>query len=118
MRDCGIIKLYKLQDIATPGFMPAPKLVYVTQFLASLMTTGVRRRYAALGANRDFTCVVRCWNASGWYSDPNADAVKYAIDENGTQYLIDIAEPLYDQDALNLTLVRLEDFYDVATIQT
>lgn len=116
MRDCGILKLYKLTNVATPGFMPADRLVYSCEFYASKMTTGVARRYAALGANRDYSLVVRCWNASAWYTNLPED-VRYAIDEDGVQYRIDVAEPSYDIDALTLTLVRLEDLYDVA-IQT
>ena len=43
------------------------------------------------------------------------DGVKYAIPEDGKQYRIDPAQPIYDMDAIDLTLVRLENFYDVLT---
>lgn len=109
MRDGGIIRLYTLQNVAVPGFMPSDKLVYSCEFYYSYVTTGVTRRYAALGANRDFSAVIKCWNA-----EPFAENVQYAIDENGIQYRIDFANPDHDQDAVELTLVRLEDFYDVA----
>lgn len=108
MRDAGLLSLYTLEDVATPGFMPSEQLVFNTRFYYAKVTTGVTRRYAALGANRDFSAVVRCWNAS------IDEGVKYALDEEGTQYRIDVAEPVHDQDAVDLTLVRLEDFYDVA----
>jgi len=110
MREGGILKLYSLKDVATPGFMPSEKLVYSCEYFFSRVTTGVTRRYAALGANRDYTAVVRCWNTLLTLPEN----VRYAIDEDGTQYRIDIAEPIHDQDAIDLTLVRLEDFYDVA----
>lgn len=109
MRDGGIIRLYSLQNIATPGFMPSEKLVYDSEFYFSKITTGVTRRYAALGANRDYNAVIRCWNATV------ADDVRYAVDEDSVQYRIDVAEPAHDIDAVDLTLVRLEDFYDVAS---
>lgn len=109
MRDVGIIKLYTLKDVSESGRMPVEKLVLSCCFYYAKVTTGVTRRYAALGANRNYNAVVRCWNAF-----PIDDEVKYAIDETGTQYRIDYAEPVYDQDAVELTLVRLEEFYDVA----
>lgn len=114
MREGGILKLYTLQNIARPGFMPAEKLVYNCEFYYSKMTTGVTRRYAALGANRNYNLVVRCWNASMWYTSL-PDDVRYAIDESGKQYRIDFADPVYDQDAIDITLVNLEDFLDVAS---
>lgn len=108
MREGGLISLYALENVAEPGFMPSEKLVFKSRFYFAHVTTGVTRRYAALGANRDYNAVVRCWNAS------LIDGVKYAIDEDGIQYRIDVAEPIHDIDAVDLTLVRLEDFYDVA----
>lgn len=108
MREGGIMRLYTLEDTATPGFMPTEKLVYNCEFYCSKVTTGITRRYAALGANRDYSAVVKCWNCT------ITDDVKYAMDEDGVQYLIDFAQPIHDEDAVELTLVRLEDFYDVA----
>ena len=110
MREGGIIRLYTLEDVAENGLMPSEKLVFKVEYYYSKVVTGVTRRYAALGADRNYSAVVRCWNY-----DPDAvEGVKYAKTEDGTQYRIDIAEPVYDSDALDLTLVRLEEFYDVA----
>lgn len=109
MRDGGIIRLYTLENTSEPGFMPSDKLVYACEFYFSKVVTGITRRYAALGANHDYNKVIKCWNAQSIDDD-----VQYAIDEDGVQYRIDIANPDYDQDAIELTLVRLEDFYDVA----
>lgn len=109
MREGGLIRLYTLENIAEPGFMPTEKLVFNCVFYYADIVTGVTRRYAALGANRDYSKVILCWNAQ-----PIDDRVQYAIDEDGVQYRIDVANPDYDRDAIELTLVRLEDFYDVA----
>lgn len=110
VREGGIIKLYALEDVADPGLMPVEKLVFKSHFYYGKVVTGVTRRYAALGANRNYNAVIRCFNC---VPDDIAN-VEYAVDERGTQYRIDIAEPAYDDDAMDLTLVRLEDFYDVA----
>ena len=109
MRDGGKVKLYTLSNTATAGFMPTEKLVKQSEAFISFVTVGVTRMYAAIGANREFDFVVRCWNTPRL-----PDGVKYAILENGNQYRIDRANSIVDDDATELYLVRLEDFYDVA----
>lgn len=108
MRDGGIVTLYALENIAEPGFMPVEKLVEKGTAYYSYSTAGITRIYAAMGANRQFDLVIRCHNMTGL-----PEGVKYAIPEDGKQYRIDPAQPIYDADAIDLTLVRLEDYYDV-----
>lgn len=108
MRDGGIVKLFALANIAEPGMMPVEKLVEKGTAYYSLSTAGITRIYAAMGANRQFDMVIRCWNMTTL-----PDGVKYAIPEDGNQYRIDPAQPIYDEDAIDLTLIRLEDYYDV-----
>ena len=110
MREGGIIRLYSLEDVAEPGLMPCEKLVHKVDYFYSEVVTGITRRYAALGANRNYSKVIMCWN----YEAEAAEGAAYAVDENDIQYRIDIANPIFDQDALELTLVRLEEFYDIA----
>lgn len=110
MRDGGLVTLYALENVAQPGFMPREMLVAKGTAFYAARTSGVARRYAALGANRDYNFVIRCWNMVEL-----PEGVKYAIPEDGKQYRIDPAEPIFDEDAIDLTLVRLEDFYDVFT---
>lgn len=109
MRDGGIIKLYKLTDTAEAGAMPSEKLVFSTQSFFSYRTASVSRRYEALGVNRDFSVIVRCHNIVSLPA-----GTEYAALEDGSQYRIDIAEPIFDADALELTLVRLDQLYDFA----
>lgn len=108
MRDGGIVILYALENIAEPGFMPVEKLVQKGTAYYSYSTAGITRIYAAMGANREFDLVIRCWNMTEL-----PEGVRYAIPEDGKQYRIDPAQPIYDADAIDLTLVRLEDYYDV-----
>ena len=108
MRDGGIVTLYALENIAEPGFMPVEKLVEKGTAFYSYSTAGITRIYAAMGANREFDMVIRCWNMTEL-----PEGVRYAIPEDGKQYRIDPAQPIYDADAIDLTLVRLEDYYDV-----
>lgn len=102
------MRLCELRNTARPGFMPFEELVVVDEQYCSNVTTGITRQYAAMGANKDYSLVVILWNICGIPHD-----VKYAVDEDDVQYRIDIARPIYDDDTTELTLVRLEDFYDV-----
>lgn len=108
MRDGGILTLFKLIDTATPGDMPKEQLVAVAKSYYSYVQVGVTRQYAALGANRAFDTVVRCHNL-----ERLPDDVAYAILEDGLQYRIDTTRAIVDEDALELTLVRLGTNYDV-----
>lgn len=110
MRDGGIVKVCSLINTAEPGFKPVEQLHEEAAFFFAYRTAGVTRRYAAKGANSEFDFVIRCFN--GTELPPGAE---YAVLEDGRQYRIENAEPMYDQDALDLSLVRLEDFYDVIT---
>lgn len=109
MRDGGIVKLYTLTDTAEAGAMPSEKLAYSAEAYFSYRTASVSRRYEALGVNRDFSVIIRCHNIVSLPS-----GTEYAVLEDGSQYRIDIAEPIFDADALELTLVRLDQLYDVA----
>ena len=105
MREGGKLSVCSLQNVAEPGFMPREALVVETEAFFSYREIGVTRMYAALGANRQIDLLVRAWATSlkrEW---------KFAIID-GEQFRIDAAQPV--GDAVDLTLVRLEDFYDVA----
>lgn len=105
MRDGGKLSICSLQNVAEPGFMPREALVVETEAFFSYREIGVTRMYAALGANRQIDLLVRAWATSldrDW---------KFVIID-GEQFRIDAAQPV--GDAVDLTLVRLEDFYDVA----
>lgn len=107
MRDGGILTIYSLSDVRENGFMPQEKLVSEGTAFFSYRTIGVNRLYAALGANREIEKLVRCWNTNV------PEAGKYVIIDD-VQYRIDVSQSVVDEDAVDLTLVRLEDFYDVA----
>lgn len=84
--------------------MPSQKLVEQATAFFSYRTIGVTRIYAALGANHQIDLLVRCWNTE---LEPDWNYV--IIDD--IQYRIDIAQPV--DDAVDLTLIRLEEFYDL-----
>lgn len=108
MRDEGLVKLCELTKISNRGLMPVERLVVKDEPFYMRMTVGITRRYAALGADKAFDTVIRVLN---YQTLP--DGVKYAVLEDGKQYRIDFTRELVDEDALELTLVRLGDHYDV-----
>lgn len=109
MRDDGILTFYELTITSLPGRMPVEQLASVSTAYYGRRTAGVTRLYAAAGANRDFDVLVRCYNTPSL-----PEGAKFVILEDGNQYRIDMVQEMVDLDAIDLTLVRLEDFYDVA----
>lgn len=109
MRDEGILKFYSLTNTAPNGVKPVEKLVdlEVSAFYANKQI-GVQRLYAAKGANARLDKLVWAYNTIV------PEAAKYVILEDGRQYLISDAVQIVDDDAVELSLVRLETYYEVA----
>ena len=107
MRDMGILTLYDLVTTSTSGDMPIEKLSSVGTAYYAEKTVGYNRIYAARGANQEIDTVVRCYNTDVPYS------AKYVVLEDSNQYQISVKQKIVDEDATDLTLVRLEDYYDV-----
>ena len=107
MRDMGILTLYDLVTTSTSGDMPVEKLSSVGTAYYAEKTVGYNRIYAARGANQEIDTVVRCYNTDVPYS------AKYVVLEDGNQYQISVKQKIVDEDATDLTLVRLEDYYNV-----
>ena len=108
MRDAGILTLYTLTSTSSEGDMPVEKLEKLCTAFYAEKTVGYNRIYAARGANEYIDMIVRCYNTDVPY------AAKYVILEDGNQYQISVKQKIVDEDATDLTLVRLEDYYDVA----
>ena len=83
--------------------MPREALVDQTEAFFSYREIGVTLMYAALGANHRIDLLVRAW-----VTDLDPDWQYVIIDD--TQYRIDVAQTV--RDAVDLTLIRLEEKYD------
>lgn len=107
--DDGLVVLYALNNESAPGDMPGDALVeYATCFFGERVV-GYGRQYAAKGVNERIDRLVRLWQDRGITTDMIA-----VIDTD--QYRIDNVQHLLDDDGLpvtDLTLARLEDFYDI-----
>lgn len=107
MRDAGILTLYNLTTTSAAGDAPVEKLEIVGTAFYAEKTVGYNRIYAARGANEQIDMVVRCYNTEVPYS------AKYVKLEDNNQYQITVKQKIVDEDATDLTLVRVEDYYDV-----
>lgn len=105
MRDAGMLVICELAETAMNGDMPKYKLVEVGRAYYSEMTLGVTRAYAAMSVNQRIDIVARCWHTD------IPERAEYVILEDGKQYRITLKQKR--DDHVDLTLVRLEDFYDV-----
>lgn len=110
MRDAGLLTLYELTNTATAGLMPVEELVEVCTAYYYERTVGVTRAYSAMAANQRIDKLVRVYN-----TDVPVNA-EYVILEDGLQYRISLKQQ--QGDHVDLTLERLEGFYDVATNET
>lgn len=111
MRDEGILTFYSLTNTAEAGMMPTEGLAETGTAYYSRRTVGVTRLYAAQGANQRIDALVRCHNT------PNVPSgAKFVILEDGDQYRVEAVQQMVELDAVDLTLRRLEEFYDVASV--
>ena len=109
--DDGILELYTLQNVAENGRMPVYKLVLSDTAYYGERTVGYNRLYAAKGVNQQIDKLIRIWR------NDTVEVNFYVILEDKKQYRVDAVQHLYDDDGLkvtDLTLSRLEKFYDVA----
>ena len=108
MRDEGILKFYNLKNTSSPGAIPKEQLVYleVDAYYAK-RTIGFQRLYAARGNNYRLDKLVRCYNTI------LPEEAKYVILEDGRQYRIEDINVIADEDAIDLSLERIANYYDV-----
>lgn len=106
MDEVGILSICSLQNIAISGKMPTEKLVEIDTAYYQMRQAGVTRIYQALGADRRFDLLVRCFNTT-----VPREGLYVVIDDE--QYRIDICQRIIGKDAVDLTLVKVEEYYDV-----
>ena len=108
MKDEGKLTLYDLvESTSAAGDAPVEKLEALCKEFYAEKTVGYNRIYAARGANEQVDKVVRCFNMD------LPSAAKYAVLEDGKQYQITVKQMIVDDGCTDLTLVRVEDYFDV-----
>lgn len=106
----GLLTIYSLENIAPVGHKPVEKLVKIEDAYYEERRAGVSRIYQAMGADHRFDLLVRCFN-----TDVPHEGLYVVIDDD--QFRIDVCQKVIGQDAVDLTLIKLENYYDVASEQ-
>lgn len=109
--DDGIVYLCKIINQSENALKPVEVIRRIGRHNFEERTISFRRQYAAKGANEQIDMLIRI------HYDGNARIGMVAVLGNGEQFRIDNVTHAYDSDSrlrfTELTLARLEDFYDV-----
>lgn len=100
--DDGILKIYKTDNTAAPGDMPREELVLKSEHYFGFDVLGYNRYYVALQAQQNISAVV---NIPEWHGISPLDVAEL---EDGQQYKIRLAQPMKDENGLNITKLTLE----------
>ena len=112
----GILFICKLQNRAEAGFMPNLQLVPFVQAYYRKRTVGYNRLYAAMGANKEISLLVRCFNTEvPDYNEQLYVLFPYPDSEslNGEQFRVSAIQEIVEDGAIDLTLSKVEEFYNV-----
>ncbi len=110
----GVLQICKVVNTASPGYMPTEKLVVLRTVYYRKRTVGYARMYAALGANQTISLVVRCFNTDvPTYSEQLY--VVFPNEETDNQFMVSGIQEIVEEEAIDLTLSRMEEYYDLNT---
>ena len=105
----GILRICGLQNVAVAGRMPELRLNVLCEAYYRKRTVGYNRLYAAMGANKDISLLVRCFNTSV----PSYHEELYVVFETGEQFRVTAIQEIVEDGAIDLTLSAMEDLYDI-----
>ena len=108
--DNGILYICRLENVAEDGDMPSEKLVKINRHWYEERVIGMNRQYLAKGVNEQIDLMARIHHAR------KVRIGMFAVLGNGEQYRITNVTHITDGlRYTDLTLERLDEFYDVAT---
>ena len=112
----GILHICTLQNTAEAGFMPVQRLVPLVQSYYRKRTVGYNRLYAAMGANKEISLLVRCFNTE--VPDYNEQLyVVFMTEETPItfeQFRVSAIQEIVEDGAIDLTLSKMEEYFDVS----
>lgn len=111
----GILYICTLSNVSEPGFMPVEQLTTVATAYYRKRTVGYNRLYAAMGANQQISMLVRCFNVEV----PTYTQQLYVVfpnEESDNQFMVSAIQEIVEEGAIDLTLTRLEEYYDLDTV--
>lgn len=118
----GIIGIYRLENTAEAGAMPVYRLNLLFRAYFSRQRIGVTRLYAALGINAQVDAVLRLFNVPLGMELSAMPKDLYAVyspsdgeDDDAVQYRITLVQEVVERDAVDITVERMDEFYDIAS---
>lgn len=105
----GIVKIYRVQDAAEPGYQPKPSLTRTVTLRYEEQRAGLTRYYAARQNNVTVERVVRVPKG------PAFSPQDVAVTEDGRQYVIDMVQIVQGvwPACLDVTLARTDQVYQL-----
>ena len=100
--DDGVLKIYKIENVAESGKKPKKGLREVAKEYYNLDTVGITRYYQALQAQSQISNVVNIWQ------DRAISPEMICILEDGLQYRISFVQHLKEEEGLQITKLTLE----------
>ena len=106
----GILFICKLENTAETGFMPIMTLVPLVSAYYRKRTVGYNRLYAAMGANKEISLLVRCFNTEV----PDYNEQLYVVfPDVSEQFRVSAIQEIVEDGAIDLTLSKMEEFFNV-----
>lgn len=107
----GYCEICTVTNTADSGDLPVEKLTVLDTAYYEKRTVGYNRMYAAMGANQSIDLLIRVFNMEV----PTANKELYVVfpDDDSVQYRISMMQEIVDQEALDLTLERMDALYEV-----
>ena len=106
MDEQGMLTIYSLQNISSKGLKPSQKLVEICEAYYEERQVGVQRMYSALGANRRIDALLRCFNTE-------LAVGMVVVPSDGNQYQVDAIQKVIGRDAIDISLVRVDELYEI-----
>lgn len=110
----GILQICSVSNQSGPGRMPVNRLAVLCSAFYRKRTVGYNRMYAAMGANQSISLLVRVFNTEV-PSYTQELFVVFPNEQTDNQFRVSMIQEIVDENALDLTLERMEDYYDIAT---
>ena len=105
----GVVTVWRLEDVAKPGYQPVKKLVPKEKLLYEERALGLSRYYAGRQNQVEIQRVIRVQYR------PGVSSQDVAVTQDGRQYRIDLVQRVQDvfPPSMDLTLAKVEQRYEV-----
>lgn len=110
----GLVQIFAVSNAAPPGRMPVEQLTPKIKLRYEERSLGLQRYYSGKQNQVEVERVIRTPRRR------EVSSQDVAVTEDGTQYRIDLVQPVKDTypPSMDLTLSRIDQNYDVSNLDT